>query len=191
MATTPREIRVRVIPYSPHREYVSALESSPLAAGFRERGADRLMRAIAEHALEDAIADAEAIRSNRDLLESELRAARLRLNETETLLSAARHVGRDQLVEIGELHAALTEQRANDPTFTARVEAAVEERVNALVQRIDVYQCELQGMHAEQAESETLMRKVLTACTAGMPTGAARLELIERIRAYVDLRGGA
>lgn len=198
-----RHITLRVAVEGPSA-YRRALALSPLAAGFdagrRERGLDRLALAIAESAREDAEADAAALKANRDLLQGELRAARLALNESETLLGAARCVGRQQLreigelhslLEIGELHSLLAEEAGASKNVSRRIDEKVAERVGDLVQRIDVYQCELAGMHAEQAESESIIRDVLANVTGPHPTAGAREALIERLHSYVNERGGA
>lgn len=127
---TSREIRVRIIPL-PRGSYAQAISESPLAAGFddaaRERGLLRLRVALAEQARDEAEADAAAWKATAKsaqvrasvwkflhaMAKSGRRADRLKLNETETLLNAARCIGRDQLKEIGELRGALTASHAD------------------------------------------------------------------------------
>lgn len=125
----------------------------------------RLLRAVAVQERDDANADAatfkaerddkdlciglleeqrERIRRERDSARSDARIAHLALNETATLLRAARHVGRDQEKE-------LAEQRAHIAALSAD-EFDVVTREQELISRIDTYQCEIEGLKAELAE---------------------------------------
>lgn len=110
------DIKVRIIPMPPPGGYRETLAASALAAGFtqgaRERGSLRLLLAIAEQERDDAeqerddaLADAAAYCANRNSLQGELRHARLRANEDQTLICAARNLGREQEAELEALRA--------------------------------------------------------------------------------------
>lgn len=125
----------------------------------------RLLKAIAEQEREDREADAATYRAERDEANRLNAGLRRQAEVDRMLLRAARCVGRDQEREIEHLR--------EHVTALTHDEFDVVQREQDLIARIDVYQCEIEGLKAEL--SEALLNPLAFGNAASLATTAARI----------------